>query len=307
MQIRKKHRRWALLVGAGCGLAVLAGWYALRSAPTAPGRSLVLLSLGAAAAVLIVFSSALGLRRRLSRLGVGTAAGWLRAHLWLSWLSLVLSLAHSGARASSPLGTALVACLLVCVGSGAVLALVQRIVPGLMAGDATWEYAGDPLQTITQIRGRAYQLIWAACGHPPDSDGHVEARAEREAIHSLLGAPPPAPERSSLLCDFTPGQKKLESFYRRTMLPFFRAEPAAFSVLHKAADAKLAFDALSGAVAPALHPTLHELSVLCHGMRVARRQIRFQAFLRGWSLLHIPLAMATLTLLFVHAVTVFRY
>ena len=308
MRIDQKHRPWLIGVLTAAGLAT--GLYV--AAPRAPtgsfGSTGSGLALGVVGAALIAVVSLLGVRRRFPRLPLGPVAGWLRGHLWLALLSLLLALYHGGFRLGGILSTAVTLLLILCVVSGVLGAFLQHILPGEISARAAAESAGDPVRVIALARRQAYQTIWTVCGGFPEAAADAAAAAERDAIGELLGEPPRPPEpalrpKSGALA----GGQELARFYSGVMLPFFWKSRALRSPLANAADAALAFDACAAGVAEALHPTVEELSELCERVRQARRQIRMQSWLHGWLLAHVPLAMALLVLLLVHAVTALRY
>lgn len=103
------------------------------------------------------------------------------------------------------------------------------------------------------------------------------------------------------------GQQQLAQFYQGVVRPFLRGRGESSANLRTAADATLAFDALTAALDPRLHPALQALCELCEQVRQARRQILLQRLIHGWLLLHVPLAMALLVLLALHVLTVLRY
>ena len=86
--------------------SLLATALALGIAALAPPGGRLLL--GGVAAVLVLVAGLRGARRSALGRRLGSAAGQLRAHLWLGGLSLVFALAHGGGRLGGPLSTALV-------------------------------------------------------------------------------------------------------------------------------------------------------------------------------------------------------
>lgn len=302
MRIDRRHRPWLAGTLIAAGLAAVLGAAAARADVGSPGSTWPGLLLGGVAAALILFSSMLGLRRKLLRVPLGTMPGWLRAHIWLATLSLVCGLCHGGLRLGGFLTSALTLVLVVCVGSGMVGALLQHVLPGALSQGGSTDSIREPLRTIALLRRRAYELVWAACGSPPEVGG-ADARSP-----ALFDEPPHPPPKDAMLPSGTLlGQQQLGQFYRGAVLPFLHDRGETSANLGAAADATLAFDALTAALDPQLHPALQRLSELCEQVRQARRQLLLQSLLHGWLLLHVPLAMALLVLLALHMLTVLRY
>src|SRR5437667_4806352 len=99
MILGRDQRSW--LVGAG--IASLAGAVAyliyVRLSPNGPrGGSAPGLLFAFAGTALIVFECLLSLRKKYPASPLGRVSTWLRAHIWLGLLSLLLILMHSGFR-----------------------------------------------------------------------------------------------------------------------------------------------------------------------------------------------------------------
>ena len=133
---RSRLRSQGPWLAIGLGAIGLGSWLhaaAFRADPIAPGGTRHGLVLGALAAALVLLASLLGVRRRLVSLPVGplrSSAGWLRAHLWLGGLALVLSLLHAGPHVRGPLGVAMLIVLGLVSASGVVGVCLQRALPG---------------------------------------------------------------------------------------------------------------------------------------------------------------------------------
>jgi hypothetical protein len=292
MKITLRHHGWPAGALAATGLAIALA----LAAP--PARSDPGLLLGGAAAVLVAITASRGLRRRLIAVRIGSAAGWLRAHLWLGLLSLVFALAHSGFRLGGGLSTALTLVLTAAVLSGVLGVALQRVLTREINALST-DTIFDLQRGVLSLRRRAYEIVWGACGAAPDAPGEADELRR-------LGAPPRTPgivHPTGTLA----GQAELDHFYRDLVLPFLHAAGGGSSLLATAADATLAFDALEAHLAAPLRPALAELRDRCGRLRAARRQHRLYRWLHGWLLLHVPLSMALLVLLITHAVMALRY
>lgn len=301
MRIDRRHRAWLAGTLIASGVAAGLGHAAARTEIGSPGSTWPGLILGGVASALVVFSALLGVRRKLLRAPLGTMPGWLRAHLWLGALTLVCGLCHGGFRLGGFLTSALTLVLGVCVGSGMLGALLQHVLPSSLSQRGAIDRIREPVHAIAALRRRAYELVWAACGRPPE-DGAAAADP------GSFDEPPHPPPRDALRQPGTLlGQQQLALFYRGAVMPFLRGSGESNANLGTAADATLAFDALTAALDPQLHPALQALSELCEQVRQARRQILFQRLIQGWLLLHVPLAMALLVLLVLHLLTVLRY
>src|SRR5207302_4903744 len=68
---------------------------------------------------IFVFAALLGVRKKLMLWRVGTVQRWLRAHIWLTLLTIPLVILHSGFRFGGPLTTLLIVLYIIVMVGGA--------------------------------------------------------------------------------------------------------------------------------------------------------------------------------------------
>jgi hypothetical protein len=87
---------------------------------------------GAIALSIFVFAALLGVRKKLVLWRVGTVQRWLRAHIWLTLLTIPLIILHSGFRLGGPMTTLLVVLYVVVMVSGIYGLILQHHLPTMM-------------------------------------------------------------------------------------------------------------------------------------------------------------------------------
>ena len=259
---------FALLAGVCLALyAINALLWDLR-----PG-SVLGISYGIAATVSLAGAALYGARRRAmplaSRRGLGSAAGWLRFHLYGGTLFLLLVLMHTGFR--WPTGTLMTWLWILSLWtalSGLAGRLLQKWIPRVLAsGSIEVNYDRIP-ELVGEIRERAEHLA-AGC------DRAVQGLYARKIAPVLA-----APARSALFfLDPTGGArarlKDLE--YLAGLLP--EGEREKLRRLEDLYRTKLEIDA---------HFTLQQV-------------------LRGWLWIHVPPSLVLLALVAVHVFTICYY
>src|SRR6202011_233949 len=73
---------------------------------------------GTISLAIFIFAALLGVRKKIVLWRIGTVQRWLRAHIWLTLLTIPLVILHSGFRLGGPMTTLLVALYLVVMVSG---------------------------------------------------------------------------------------------------------------------------------------------------------------------------------------------
>jgi hypothetical protein len=90
------------------------------------------LAFGAISLGIFVFAALLSLRKKVPLWRVGTVQRWLRAHIWLTFLTIPLVILHSGFRLGGPMTTLLVALYAIVMVSGIYGLGLQHLMPRLM-------------------------------------------------------------------------------------------------------------------------------------------------------------------------------
>jgi hypothetical protein len=111
---------------------------------------------GTIALSIFIFAALLGVRKKLVLWRVGTVQRWLRAHIWLTLLTIPLVILHSGFRLGGPMTTLLVVLYIIVMVSGVYGLLLQHQMPRIMMERLPAE---SVYEQIPHIRG---QLLAAA-------------------------------------------------------------------------------------------------------------------------------------------------
>src|SRR5207237_4121236 len=90
------------------------------------------LTLGAIAFGIFIFAALLGVRKKLLRLHIGSVQSWMRAHIWLTLLTIPLVILHSGFRLGGPMTILLLLLYVIVMVSGIYGLILQHRMPRLM-------------------------------------------------------------------------------------------------------------------------------------------------------------------------------
>ena len=87
---------------------------------------------GSFSLAIFVFAALLSLRKKIPLWRVGTVQRWLRAHIWLTLLTIPLVILHCGFRLGGPMTTLLMALYAIVMVSGIYGLFLQHLMPRLM-------------------------------------------------------------------------------------------------------------------------------------------------------------------------------
>src|SRR5438874_2009888 len=87
---------------------------------------------GTVALAIFVFAALLGVRKKLVLWRVGTVQRWLRAHIWLTLLTIPLVMLHSGFRLGGPMTTLIIVLYVIVMVSGIYGLVLQHYMPAVM-------------------------------------------------------------------------------------------------------------------------------------------------------------------------------
>jgi hypothetical protein len=108
---------------------------------------------GSISLAIFVFAALLGVRKKLALWRVGTVQRWLRAHIWLTLLTIPLVILHSGFRLGGPMTTLLVALYVIVMVSGIYGLALQHQMPRVMMERLPAE---SVYEQIPHIRGQLH-------------------------------------------------------------------------------------------------------------------------------------------------------
>ncbi|HTR39304.1 MAG TPA: hypothetical protein VMH80_25690 [Bryobacteraceae bacterium] len=293
MRIDRTQRPWIIatvLLAVVNTIAYIV--YALETPGGPRGGTAMGLAFGIVGYGMMLYAGLLGARKKVPTWRIGRAQTWMRGHLWLGLLSLLLILFHGGFAFRGPLTLVLMVLFFIVIGSGILGAAVQHYVPNLMTSQVPLETIYEEIPHVrAQLREEADQLARSICG---SLDG---AALEPEAATAV----------ATLVEIEQEDRARFREVYLRKVRPYLANPEAAGGELADARRAGELFQSLRCLLAAPVHSVLNDLENLCDEERQLSRQIHIYHWLHGWLLVHVPLSIALLVLGGVHAVMALRY
>src|SRR5947207_4724200 len=144
---------------------------------------------GAISLAIFIFAILLSLRKKIPLWRVGTVQRWLRAHIWLTILTIPLVVLHSGFRLGGPMTTFLIVLYAIVMVSGFYGLFLQHIVPRLMKERLPAETVFEQIPHIrSQLAVAAEQMRDAFKPAPPKKP---DAAAPAPSAAKTATAPAP--------------------------------------------------------------------------------------------------------------------
>lgn len=248
-------------------------------------------TLGGIGAALILWLSALGIRKRSYRSQMGTVEGWASAHVYFGTVLLVVATLHTGFQFGFNVHTLFYVLMTAVILSGffglyVYLAYPRRLAR-VRAGRRRKEWLTELNELDTRIRERAQKC-----------DARTRAVAESALDRTSLGGGVFA---------------QLGGVDRSLVLEPEKAATAPKLVANR--DQDVVIDHLASAIPRAgkrdealvLQELLTAFGRRRTVLRKLREDIRLQSWLQIWLFVHVPLTIAVLAALIVHVVSVFLY
>jgi len=273
-QTFSRHIGWIAFVVLASAAAIV--WYiqhgqAIGRLPG--GASLPGLTFGVVAALIMLFELLLWPRKLLRRWRLGSAKSWLRAHIWLGLFTVPLVLLHSGFHWGGTLSTLLAWLFIVVIASGIFGLAMQQWLPRLMLSDL-------PAETIASQIDHVSETL------------HVQAAAR---VGALCGEEAPQAET----------YQPLAQAFANEIGPFL--SNGRTMAVSDAAGASAYFTGLRNTLDPAASDVVDLLEDYCDQRRQFERQLRLHRWLHGWLLVHLPLSIILIVLMFVHAYLALKF
>lgn len=312
-------------------LVALAAWYATAYALSDPwrlpgGSSSVGLTIGVIAGLIFLFEflywpkrSALARTWRFT----GRAESWLRAHIWLGFITLPLVLLHCGFTLGGWFTTVFTLVFFAVWGSGVFGLVMQQIIPRWLLDAAPEEtihsqidaVMAQHLQDAERLVARATGDLGVFASEPSRSEPEASAPGANRADQELIrvgSARRVGTQRERLryrddASEAIPHTEALRDALQHDIRPFL-ANPANRRLrLGTPGKANEYFAELRRRVPEAAHDVVGKLEGICSKHRQLRFQKRLYWWLHAWLTIHLPLSVALMILLVLHVVTALQY
>ncbi len=323
MVLNRSHYPWAifvLFVSLGCGILYLANfhpsWLPVPVklppffGPVPPVRKTIGgtplgIIFGATAFLIFLFASALGVRKKRRLWRIGRVQLWLKAHIWLTILTIPLVAFHCGFHRGSAMPTTLLVLYAIVMVSGFFGLAMQQFLPLVMTEKLPREVVYEQIPHIRKVLVEAALTL--------RSELRAEAKKAEEASAGAAAAPTvtmPLTRVTLVLPTATPeetSQQALADFLDDDALPYLTSKDGRDCRL---ADRKMAddlFKLLLVSVSEKWRPKAEDLQQWCDDRRDMDIQERLHHWLHGWLVLHVPFSFALLVMTFWHAYVTLIY
>src|SRR5256714_4266626 len=134
---------------------------------------------GMIALSIFVFAALLGVRKKIVLWRIGTVQRWLRAHIWLTLLTIPLVILHSGFRLGGPMTTLIVVLYIIVMVSGIYGLVLQHYMPAIMMERLPAESVYEQIPHIrAQLVAAATKMRDAFKPPPPDAGAPASSPAK---------------------------------------------------------------------------------------------------------------------------------
>jgi hypothetical protein len=141
------------------------------------------LAFGAISLGIFIFAALLSLRKKIPLWRVGTVQRWLRAHIWLTFLTIPLVILHSGFRLGGPMTTLLMVLYAIVMVSGIYGLGLQHLMPRLMKNRLPAETVFEQIPHIrAQLCVAAEKMRDSFKPAPPKPDAGAPAPSPAKAV-----------------------------------------------------------------------------------------------------------------------------
>jgi hypothetical protein len=138
---------------------------------------------GSISLAIFVFAALLSLRKKIPLWRVGTVQRWLRAHIWLTILTIPLVILHSGFRLGGGMTTFLMVLYAIVMVSGFYGLFLQHIMPRLMKERLPAETVFEQIPHIrSQLAAAAEKMRDSFKPAPPKKAGAAPAPSAAKAV-----------------------------------------------------------------------------------------------------------------------------
>ena len=259
---------------------------------------------GSLALGIFLFASALGIRKKKRLWPIGRVELWLKAHIWLTVLSIPLVLFHCGFRTGGVQTTGLFVLYWIVMLSGFYGLALQQFMPRLMKERLPREVIFEQIGYIREaLHTKAAEYLKTLTGPP------AAAAKPLQPVVPLTAADLALDETASAATTIGESQsvETLVTFLTLDAVPYLAAKRGESFRLGDARAAADTFRTLKLSVSASHHPQIEELQTWCEDRRLMDLQTKLHHWLHAWLIVHVPASFALLLLTIWHAWIAVRF
>jgi hypothetical protein len=268
------------------------------------------LTFGALALAIFIFATLFGVRKKVPLWRIGSVERWMRAHIWLTLLTIPLVLLHSGFRLGGPMTILLMALYAVVMVSGVYGLILQHQMPRIMKERLPAETVFEQIPHLRlKLRAAAEEMRQSIVAKQPRKTPSMAALsvARPAGAPAAFATEPSVPDTATSLLD-PESEAALVDFLDRQALPYLRTKGVTKSGLGNSRFSEDAFRFVRLHVTASYRRLVDELEGWCDERRMLDLQTRLHRWLHGWLFIHVPFSFLLVILTAWHAfVTLFYY
>lgn len=282
-------RRYLKVALGLCFASVVAyAWHDPMSPPN--GGTWLGYTLGGVGAALILWLTALGVRKRSYSSSLGTLRGWTSAHVYLGLALIVVVTLHTGFQFGWNLHTLCYALMLIVIASGIFGLIVYLRYPKLMSANRAGRKPDLLLEEIDDLDQRAFRIARDMPRRFGDAlrSNREETRLGGSAIAILRGRDLSMIDLPNAAGDST----RVSNAEQAALLAWLGDE------LARSTD---------GEATRRIGDLLSVIATRRNHLRRLSRDAQIRGWLEIWLYVHVPVTLALLGTLIAHVVSVFLY
>lgn len=309
MKLDRSHTPWAIIIGAitlvcaalylgaqsSAGRIPLLGiplpeWLLNSSSPrNTVGAKPLGLTFGILAFLIFLFASALGVRKKRRLWRIGNVQLWLKAHIWLTILTIPLVLFHCGFKLGGLHTSILFWLYAVVMVSGFFGLAMQHFLPHIMMERLPREWV---YEQIPNVRASMFE-------------GALEFTKQLD--ETLASKPQKSESATATITAADASPKVILEFLRGELMPFLADTNAKRTRLAERRTSDEVFKLLRVNVSDGYRPQVDELKAWADDHRMMAYQEHLHHWLHGWLVIHVPVSFLLLVWTVWHIFITFTY
>jgi hypothetical protein len=253
---------------------------------------------GTAAYAIFIFAALLGGRKKVRHWRIGRAETWMRAHIWLSILTIPLVLFHCGFRAGSTMTTGLLVLYSVVMASGFYGLALQQFLPRQMMDRLSHEVIYDQIPYLRKLLvGSALEFRNELGPRQPAAGGAGrggETTFKESGTAAAVAVEDPKAQEA---------RAALREMLENEVLPYLEARKGSRFRLARRQISDNLFRMARVSVSEEYRGKVDEMESWCDQRRQMDLQLSMQNWLHYWLLVHVPTSLLLLIWTGWHAIT----